>query len=319
MTDCIDIAALLDPEASHAQRRFASDAVAARCRGEGFFHITGHGLDLGRLIEAGHALFGLDQSAKSALASDSATVARGYLGVGAESGGEFLEVKEGFSYGHRDAIANGPMQSANLWPSSDQWAAEHRQRLEAFYVDCGRIADALTLAAFDAIGFPQSKATQLSDGGELISLMRLFHYLPYASVSDARPKLGSSPHTDWGLWTIILDDGNSGLEFHDAASGSWTSVEPPAGALTVNAGDFFALLSHGSYHSPIHRVDTPERERLSYVYFHYPNQNAKLADYAEEAPEKSAHNTLLDLGPDAYQLCFADYIARKWAAVRRED
>lgn len=44
-------------------------------------------------------------------------------------------------------------------------------------------------------------------GGDSISLMRLFHYMPYGlagAVGEGQERIGSSPHTDWGFLTLIL-------------------------------------------------------------------------------------------------------------------
>ena len=45
----------------------------------------------------------------------------------------------------------------------------------------------------------------MCEGGEKISLMRLFHYLPYdQKIQNKLNNIGSSPHTDWGFLTLIL-------------------------------------------------------------------------------------------------------------------
>lgn len=87
---------------------------------------------------------------------------------------------------------------------------------------------------------------------------------------------GSSPHTDWGFLTVILQDSRvGGLQFlyendsddnsdgnseHSGGSKSPLWVDVPASGsttaipLVVNGGDYLSLLSKGRYKSPIHRV-----------------------------------------------------------------
>ena len=57
------------------------------------------------------------------------------------------------------------------------------------------------------------------NGGETISIVRLFHYFSkdHKEYLDKLPSntdnfLGSSPHTDWGLFTLIVADDPSGLQ-----------------------------------------------------------------------------------------------------------
>ncbi|KAJ1423101.1 hypothetical protein B484DRAFT_452019 [Ochromonadaceae sp. CCMP2298] len=96
---------------------------------------------------------------------------------------------------------------------------------------------------------------------------------------DKRPKhkpvLGSSPHTDWGMLTVISADDVRGLQFlpkrsSEQAQGQgtepgeqgqeqeqWVDVPHIPGAVVVNAGDYLQLVTRGLYHSPVHRVLVP--------------------------------------------------------------
>jgi isopenicillin N synthase-like dioxygenase len=93
--------------------------------------------------------------------------------------------------------------------------------------------------------------------------------------SEGKNVIGSSPHTDWGYLTLILAR-EAGLEaFLD---GEWTLIEPLEGdqhAFLINCGDWLAYHTKGKYASPLHRVRAAvDRERLSTVFFHYPDYNA---------------------------------------------
>lgn len=175
-----------------------------------------------------------------------------------------------------------------------------------------------------ALGRPPAELLQLCDGGEIISLVRLFHYLP---ADPQRASIGSSPHTDWGFLTLIAQDHVGGLEYqHD---GQWISVPATAPGdhhFVVNCGDALALMSRGRYHSPVHRVLCPPRERLSFVFFFYPKYEAALDDAAwrtaaeEEQAVPRDYNTLLvgvAAGADGRLPSFGDCIVQKWAGVQQ--
>eukprot|EP01039_Chlorochromonas_danica_P001887 gene1887-2064_t len=82
----------------------------------------------------------------------------------------------------------------------------------------------------------------VAEGGAEISLLRLFHYFSQSSTllkqrcRDHPEKcIGSSPHTDWGLLTLILPSTTTGLQFF--YNGSWNDVTPSEDALAMNVGD----------------------------------------------------------------------------------
>lgn len=89
-------------------------------------------------------------------------------------------------------------------------------------------------------------------------------------------KIGSSPHTDWGLSTSILQDGAGGLQFLEQKTQRWIDVPCPEDALVFNCGDYLSLLSKGRLKSPVHQVVTTGVERTSFVFFYYPNFEATL-------------------------------------------
>ena len=128
--------------------------------------------------------------------------------------------------------------------------------------------------------------------GEDNGLMRLFNYLPCDANAKAtkaatdKQVLGSSPHKDWGLLTLILQSnspsslfyyGNyssgvlNGADVDTKPQDVWHPVPYKRGTVLVNAGDFLELVSkinheegergtfpsenQGTVKSPLHRVD----------------------------------------------------------------
>eukprot|EP00980_Cylindrotheca_fusiformis_P020086 scaffold7161_cov133-Cylindrotheca_fusiformis.AAC.9 len=132
-----------------------------------------------------------------------------------------------------------------------------------------------------------------------LDLMRVFYY-----QATETPQMGSSPHTDWGSWTIVWQDDIGGLETYCRYCHNWVPVPPssPSTSTTtttsvwkciVHVGDMASLALQPTNHhqvpvssqedsyyyswpSPKHRVVTSHQERASLVYFGYPNANTSI-------------------------------------------
>ena len=94
---------------------------------------------------------------------------------------------------------------------------------------------------------------QLAAGGEDISLMRLFHYFSsdnHPTLAPGVPRTGSSPHTDWHLMTIVMQDRTGGLQVRRPhAPFDWIDVPAVDGELVIILGDYLSVLSGGP-HTP---------------------------------------------------------------------
>lgn len=140
-----------------------------------------------------------------------------------------------------------------------------------------------------------------------IDLMRVFLYDP------VHPTLGSSPHTDWGSWTVVWQDTSGGLQTYCSEHDRYVDVIPPQGDakvyFIVHVGDVTSLaLAHASkegplvaYPSPMHRVICPSSTtpRVSLVYFAYPPPTISLVEI-ENALEN--HSMVMDS-----KICYDSY------------
>ena len=79
---------------------------------------------------------------------------------------------------------------------------------------------------------------------------------------------GVGAHKDGGLLSLILQDGEGGLEV-ETAGGRWMAAEPMAGAYVVNIGELLELASDGYFKATVHRVVSPApgRDRVSAAFF----------------------------------------------------
>ncbi|CAB9502382.1 oxidoreductase, 2OG-Fe(II) oxygenase family protein [Seminavis robusta] len=133
-----------------------------------------------------------------------------------------------------------------------------------------------------------------------LDLLRVFHYdkvEPPKNQNDAI--MGSSPHTDWGSFTVVWQDTVGGLQTYCRTCQAWRDVEASfddnllrfvihvgdATSLAMNCGR--ELLGDGEhpsspfFPSPKHRVLSPVTEtRVSLVYFVYPSPGQSLESLA---------------------------------------
>lgn len=102
---------------------------------------------------------------------------------------------------------------------------------------------------------------------EPISSIRLLHYPPHPDTKDDS-LVGTGAHTDFGAITLLLQDGNSGLQVLNQATNEWLDVEPREDAYVVNIGDMLDVWTNGAYKSTVHRViNTSGGERYSIPFF----------------------------------------------------
>ena len=60
-----------------------------------------------------------------------------------------------------------------------------------------------------------------------MSILAFWHYPPYPADTDS---WGVGPHTDYGMWTFLLQDDIGGLEV-EITEGQWVEVKPIPGSV----------------------------------------------------------------------------------------
>lgn len=241
-------------------------------------------------------------------------------------------MKEAFSYGYEwdattTAFVNG-LQGPNVWPPTlhNKWTDSDRRTLTSFFSHMvsasRRVGQHLGRSLYGDARF----LDRFCDAGDTISILRAFHYFPYEAFGAPAPAgrafIGSSPHTDWGFLTLILQDAVGGLQV--LHRGDWIDVPYVPGTLVANAGDYLSLVTGGTCASPVHRVIADDRERYSMVFFYYPDFDAVLPSLPPQARRiggdshsTQVFNNLLDGTVTNVDGAFGDYIMAKWAGVQR--
>ena len=309
----VDVAPLLAGRDDAAVASVASD-IGRACEEDGFFYVTGHGVDPRPLERLARQFFARPLVEKMEIAMARGGVAwRGYFPVGGELTSGRPDLKEGLYLGaelgpdHPRVKAGTPLHGANLWPRSVPElrgaVLEHIARMTAVSQAIARgLSLSLSLAPDHVFSHYTSDPTVL---------FRIFQYPP-AIDSPALDGWGVGEHTDYGLLTLLVQDEAGGLEVKTRKEG-WISAPPIEGAMVANIGDMLDKLTGGRFRSTPHRVrNRSGRERISMPFFFDPGWDARLVPL---------HSPRADLDRwdhadvHAFDGTYGAYLARKVARV----
>lgn len=193
-------------------------AIDTACRDTGFFTVVGHGVDSAlcrRLDTLAREFFARPDDEKAEVAMERGGISwRGWFPLGAELTAGVPDQKEGIYFGAEDATT-GPLRGPNLFPRRP---AGLRATVLEYLGALTRLGHQLTRA----IGVPAELV------GNPTILFRIFRYPP------APDDWGVRAHTDYGLFTILLQDETGGLEVETPHG--WAEVPPNPDAFVCNIG-----------------------------------------------------------------------------------
>ena len=241
-------------------------------------------------------------------------VTRGYLGTAAESGADKMELKEAFSWSYdwsrSPETPDSSFEAENVWPKETEEMQAAFNDLFTFFT---RVLYSLCDVLAEELNLP---LREIAMPGETISLVRAFHY--HASESRFPKATGSCAHTDWGFATLVAQEPESEPALQADLSG-WVTVPPKDGTLIVNASDFLSVLTHGRVKSPLHRVVLTEKERFSFVYFHYPGYDTIMPETDVKGISLLTNQCMHGGERVNYRgRKFGDLISEKWGQVSRK-
>ncbi|WP_158968236.1 isopenicillin N synthase family dioxygenase [Chachezhania sediminis] len=248
------------------------------CRETGFFLLTGHGIPdalIERTFAAGDALFALPVAAKEQMSIARNPHNRGWTGPGGENlddSSDQVDRKEAFNIG-LDLAADDPrvvagerFRGVNLWPDLPGF----RTTLTAYFdavltlgVDIHR-AIARDLGLEEDFFAPHFTAP--------LATLRLLSYPPGTGAAN---EIGAGAHTDYGSITLLMTDGEAGLQVRPRGQG-WVDVPHVPGAFVINIADCLMRWTNDIYVSTPHRVLPPKRARRSIAFFLDPNPDSVI-------------------------------------------
>jgi len=265
--------------------RFADDpadfshALGQACRDPGFFLLKNHGI-APSLIDAVFAqaltFFALPEEEKAPLSILNNPHNRGWAAEGSEALDETSgqrDRKEAFNVGLDLAaddprvLAGAPFRGVNVWPE----VAGFREVMLRYYDAVWALGVALHRAFARDLDLPEAFFEAQFDAP--MAILRVLSYPPAAGVAG---EIGAGAHTDYGSITLLMTDGEPGLQVRPRG-GDWTDVPHVPGAFVVNIGDCLMRWTNDIYISTPHRVLPPKNARQSIAFFLDPNPDARIA------------------------------------------
>ena len=268
---------VLDWRRAETDRDAFTAELGAAVRGTGFFLLTSPAVpaDLRTDVFAqADAFFALSEAEKAAVSILNTPHFRGWAKPGDESLDETapeVDTKQTFNIGYElppgDPRMGQPFRGANQWPALPGF----RETMLRYY-DAAQ-AQGLALLSVMAGDLGLDREHFLPLFSEPLSALRLLHYPPATGASG---EIGAGAHTDYGAVTLLMTDGEPGLQVRPRG-GSWIDVPHVADAYVVNIGDCLMRWTNDTYVSTPHRVLPPARQRRSVAFFVEANPDALVA------------------------------------------
>jgi isopenicillin N synthase-like dioxygenase len=245
--------------------------LGAAARDVGFFYLTGHGIASSQqqsILQLAADFFALPQAQKNAVQMTQSPHFRGYTRLGGELTRGKADQREQFDImAEQPALAQYDDEPAwwrlygpNQWPAA---LPAMQQTLLQWQDQLTEITTTL-LRAFALVLRQSESAFDATIKAGPYSHMKLIRY-PGRNAPEQEQGVGA--HKDPGYLTLVLQDGQSGLEVQ--TDNGWISATPLPGAFVVNIGELLELASNGYLRATYHRVVSPPSgvERLSCAFF----------------------------------------------------
>ena len=166
-------------------------------------------------------------------------------------------------------LAGEPLQGPNQWPD---WIPGFRPRVEQF-IDA---SDALGRYIIQLIAMSLDLPARSLDHyfEHPTTFLRMLHYPP--QPPDENDQIGSAPHTDYGIITLLAQDNSGGLQVRPRG-GDWIDAPPVENTFVLNVGDMLARWTNNRFVSTPHRViNRSGGDRYSLPYFLDPGMDALI-------------------------------------------
>lgn len=204
-------------------------ALRDALHGQGFFYLTGHGVDpelIAHVLAAARGFFALPLGEKRKIEMVHSPHFRGYNSAGQERTRGAPDWREQFDINTEalpfamkwDTPVWRRLQGPNQWPEA---LPEFRPALLAFQAEATRVAIDLLRAIAVALGQPESAFADIYEPcpSQLMKIIR------YPGRETAGSDQGVGAHRDGGFVTLLLQDVVAGLRVQ-TPEGDWVEAPP---------------------------------------------------------------------------------------------
>ncbi len=246
----------------------------------GFFYVVGHGVPdelAGRVHDIARRFFALPEEQRLAIENVESPQFRGYTRFGHERTNGRVDLRDQIDIGREDPPpVLGPedpawlrLRGPNLWPAA---LPELRPAMLAWMDHLERVGHVLLRAMATALRLPVDTFDAAVTPPEV--LLKVIRYRADAGQPDHDQGVGA--HRDTGFLSFVHQDRVGGLQVE--RDGRLIDVPALPGALVVNIGEMFQLVTRGYYKATVHRVVAPPAgvDRISLAYFFNPKLEATL-------------------------------------------
>ena len=269
----IDLGGCLDADAPAA--RASADRLFDALAGTGFAYLAGHNVDSAvraAAFAASREFHAGSDEQKRGLAINA--FHRGYIGMATSTIvtssvarvtrpnlSESLMLMHELAPDDPDLRAGKPLQGPNQWPD---FVAGFRPRIERYIAEVDLLARHVVRLIAIGLGLPARALDRHFD--KPTTFLRLLHYPPQPT-EDTAGSIGSAPHTDYGIITLLAQDDSGGLQVRPRG-GDWIDAPPIADTFVLNVADMLARWSNDRLVSTPHRViNRSGGDRYSLPYF----------------------------------------------------
>ncbi|KAH6823548.1 hypothetical protein C2S53_012310 [Perilla frutescens var. hirtella] len=147
---------------------------------------------------------------------------------------------------------------------------EYRER-------CGDVVTELLKGVSKSLGLDEG---EMEAGLGMASTLQIFTANLYPRCPNPDAAVGMPPHSDHGLFTLLIQNGVGGLQIQH--NGSWINANALPNSILVNTGDHLEIFSNGKYKSVLHRaVVNDQRTRISVAMANGPSRDTVVCPAPE--------------------------------------
>ncbi|PYI23960.1 Clavaminate synthase-like protein [Aspergillus violaceofuscus CBS 115571] len=334
---------LTTSDSNDPQKATIIAAIREACTTTGFFRITHHGIApllQSDLLAAAKHFFALPLETKRRYIDT--TARKGYEEIGSQmlEQGTRPDLKECYFVGAEPAEPKEPpyqpFEYPNIWPDASVLPeAVFKEPILIYHEATCKLAQTIMQILVKGLedDFPGLESEKLLQDfcQEPCASLRLLRYPgPSPSWEDSiekgkdgtmcaqRGEVVAGAHTDFGGITLLLQDGNEGLQVLYRQEGNgiqgiegeqeeevWVDVPSTPDAYVVNIGDMFERWTGGRYRSTVHRVvNVCGQERYSVSFFYDGN-----LDFMVRPLDKA------DLSEDGHEWTVREYLMKKFEEI----